>query len=64
MRLLARQALPLRGDRDKSDSNYIQLFNCRGEDDAKGFSSAKRSKRISIHTSGDDTPSFSWSYNF
>ena len=35
VRFLARQALPLRGDGDESDSNYMQLLKLRGEDDAR-----------------------------
>ena len=32
IRFLARQGLPLRGDGDESDSNFMQLFLLRGED--------------------------------
>ena len=37
VRFLARQALPLRGDGDESDSNFMQLLKLRGEDDARVF---------------------------
>ena len=37
LRFLARLALPLHGDGDGSDSNYIQLFKLRGEDDTRVF---------------------------
>lgn len=33
VRFLARQALPLRGDGNETDSNFTQLLNLRGEDD-------------------------------
>ena len=33
IRFLARQGLPLRGDGDEDDSNFVQLMKARGEDD-------------------------------
>ena len=50
VRFLARQALPLRGDGDESDSNYIQLFKLRG-DDARVFDWLR--KKTDKHTSAD-----------
>ena len=35
LRFLARQALPLRGDGDENDSNFMQLLTLRAEDDAR-----------------------------
>ena len=35
VRYLARQALPIRGDGDESNSNYMQLLKLRGKDDAR-----------------------------
>ena len=35
IRYLARQALPIRGDGNESNSNYMQLLKLRGEDDAR-----------------------------
>lgn len=35
IRFLARQGLALRGDKDESDSNFIQLYHLRGEDDTR-----------------------------
>ena len=32
---LARQGLPVRGDGDEDDSNFVQLMKDRGEDDTK-----------------------------
>ena len=51
IRFLARQALPLRGDRDESDSKYIQLFKLRGEDDARVFDWLR--KKTDKYTSAD-----------
>jgi hypothetical protein len=33
IKFLARQGLPLRGDGDESNSNFMQLYNLRGQDD-------------------------------
>ena len=33
LRYLARQGLPLRGNRNDQDSNFKQLLKCRAEDD-------------------------------
>ena len=35
IRFLAHQGLPLRGDGDEDDSNFVQLMKARGEDDTK-----------------------------
>ena len=35
IRYLARQGLPLRGDGDEQDGNFLQLLKLRGEDDSK-----------------------------
>ena len=35
LRFLARQSCAIRGDGDESDSNFVQLFKLRGEDDPK-----------------------------
>ena len=35
LQFLARQSLPLRGDGDESDSNFIQLLMLRGLDDSR-----------------------------
>ena len=51
VRFLARQALPLRGDGDESDSNYIQLLKLRGEDDPRIFQWLK--KKTDKYTSAD-----------
>ena len=48
---MARQALPLRGGGDESDSNYIQLFNLRGEDDKWIFEWLR--KKTDKYTSAD-----------
>ena len=37
VRFLARQGLPLRGDGDECDSNYLQLLKLRGDDDSRVF---------------------------
>ena len=42
VKFLARQALPLRGAGDESDSNYMQLLKLRGEDDPRVFDWLKR----------------------
>ena len=34
VRYLTRQALPIRGDGDESNSNYMQILKLRSEDDA------------------------------
>ena len=34
-RFLARQSIAIRGDGDEENSNFIQLFELRGEDDPK-----------------------------
>ena len=51
MRFLARQGLPIRGDGDESNSNYMQLLRLRGEDDAKIFEWIK--KKTDKYTSAD-----------
>lgn len=51
VRFLARQALPLRGDGDEFDSNYIQLLKLRGEDDGRVFNWIK--KKTDKYTSAD-----------
>ena len=51
IRFLARQGLPLRGDQDESDGNFIQLLKLRGEDDPKLFTWIKR--KTNKYTSGD-----------
>ena len=35
IRFLARQGLPLRGDGNEAESNFLQLFRLWGEDDPK-----------------------------
>ncbi len=35
MFFLSREGLTLRGDGDESDSNFMQLFNLRSEDDER-----------------------------
>ena len=37
IRFLARQALPIRGDSDESNCNYMQLLRLQGEADARIF---------------------------
>ena len=51
VRYLARQALPIRGDGDESNSNYMQLLKLRGEDDARIFEWLK--KKTDKYTSED-----------
>ena len=51
IRFLARQGLPLRGDGDEIDSNYMQLLKLRGEDDARVFEWLKR--KTDKYTSSD-----------
>lgn len=51
VRFLARQALPLRGDGDECDSNYMQLLKLRGEDDARVYDWLK--KKTDKYTSGE-----------
>ncbi len=51
VRFLARQALPLRGGGDESNSNYMQLLKLRGEDDSRAFQWIK--KKTDKYTSGD-----------
>ena len=51
VRFLARQALPLQGDGDESDSNYIQLLKLHGEDDPRVFEWLK--KKTDKYTSAD-----------
>lgn len=48
---LARQALPFRGHGDGSDSNFIQLFKLRGQDDPLVFEWLKR--KSNKYTSGE-----------
>ena len=45
IRFLARQALPLRGDGDESNSNYIQRFKLCGKDDARVFDWLRKKKQ-------------------
>ena len=49
--LLARQALPIRGDGNESNSNYMQFLKLRGEDDAQIFEWLK--KKTDKYTSVD-----------
>ena len=42
VRFLAKQGLPLRGDGDELDSNYMQLLKLRGEDDSRVLDWLKR----------------------
>ena len=35
IRYLARQGLPLRGDGDEQDGNFLQLLKLKGEDDPR-----------------------------
>ena len=42
LRFLGRQALPIRGDGDETDGNYIQLLTLRGEDDSRMIDWLKR----------------------
>ena len=51
VKFLARQALPLRGAGDESDSNYIQLLKLHGEDDPRVFDLIKR--KTDKYTSAD-----------
>ncbi len=51
VRFLARQALPLQGSGDESNSNYMQLLKLRGEDDSWVFQWIK--KKTGKCTSGD-----------
>ena len=51
IRFLARQALPIRGDGDEFNFNYMQLLKLRGEDDAQIFECLK--KEIDKYTSVD-----------
>ena len=51
IRFLARQALPIHGDGDKSNSNYMQLLKLPGEDDAQIFEWLK--KKTDKYTSVD-----------
>ena len=51
VRFLARQGLPLRGDGDETDSNFMQLFLLRGEDNPKIVEWLK--KRTDKYTSPD-----------
>jgi hypothetical protein len=51
VRFLARQALPLRGVGDETDSNYMQLFKLCGEDDTRVFDWLKR--KTDKYTSAD-----------
>ncbi len=50
-RFLARQAFPLRGGGDESNSNYMQLLKLRGEEDSRVFQWIK--KKTDKYTSGD-----------
>ena len=50
LRFLARQSCAIRGDGDEGDSNFIQLFKLRGEDDPKVFEwMMKRSNKYTSH---------------
>ena len=51
IRFLARQAVPIRGDGDESNSNYMQLLKLRGEDDEQIFEWLK--KKTDKYTSVD-----------
>lgn len=51
IRFLARQGLPLRGDSDESDGNYIQILKVRGEDDSRMIEWLKR--KNDKYTCGD-----------
>lgn len=51
IRFLARQGLPLRGDGNENDSNFIQLMKIRGEDDTKLLEWMK--KKTNKYTSAD-----------
>ena len=51
IKFLARQGLPIRGDGDESNSNYMQLLKLRGEDDARIFEWLK--KKTDKYTSVD-----------
>ena len=42
LRFLGRQGLPIRGDGDETDGNYIQLLTLRGEDDSRMLEWLKR----------------------
>ena len=42
LRFLGRQGLPIRGDGDETDGNYIQLLMLRGEDDSRMLEWIKR----------------------
>ena len=44
VRFLARQGLPLHGDGDECDSNYLQLLKLRGEDNSRVFDWLKKQK--------------------
>ena len=49
VRFLTRQALPLRGSGDEFDSNYMQLFLLRAEDDARVFEWIRKKTDKYIH---------------
>ena len=38
IKFMARQGIPLRGDEDETDSNFMQLLNLRVADDPQMFS--------------------------
>ena len=48
LQFLARQSLPLRGDGDESNSNFIQLLMLRGADDPR-VKSGCRGRQINTH---------------
>ena len=48
---LVRQGLPLRGDGDEDDSNFVQFIKARGEDDTKLLEWMK--KKANKHTCAD-----------
>ena len=51
VKFLARQGLPLRGDGDETDSNFVQLLKLRAEDDSRVHDWLK--KKTDKYTSAD-----------
>ena len=55
LRFLARQSCAIRGDGDESDSNFIQLFKLRGEDDPRVYEwMMKRTNKYTSHEVQND----------
>lgn len=56
IRFLARQALPLCGDEDELESNYIQLFKLHGnEDDARMYDCLRKTEKYTAVSMENET---------